>query len=250
MLRKVFPYLLLGILIYSCVPHRNIVYLQDGEPPRDTLERQKFEYRVQPGDVLYISVSSYNSQLTDFFNVTAERNSSTAFFYTGYTIDNNGYIHVPVLDSLHVAGMSVQNIQKKLRDEIGEYVTGPNVIVKLVNFKVTILGEVRRPGLYPVEANEYTILEAIADAGDVMELGDRQNVRLVRKEGSRTRIVNLDLTDRALIASPYFYLQPNDVLYVEPLKQKSKRENISAVARVVGILSGLAIVARLVIQTF
>ncbi|MFN6945563.1 MAG: polysaccharide biosynthesis/export family protein [Cytophagaceae bacterium] len=244
MFKNILLLTLLLIVGFACVPHRKTVYLQSRDNVQDSIiARKEFVYKVQPKDILYISVTSYNNQLTDFFNVKADR-GATNYYMTGYTVDSEGYIHIPVLDTMHVMNLSIQGIQEKLQEAISEYVTGANVIVKLVNFKVTVIGEVKVQGIKNMEGDVFTILEAIAMAGGIEELGDRQNVRLVRKEGTYTRIVNLDLTKRDIISSEYYYLQPNDVIYVEPLRAKSARGNFRTVRDTIAIISGVLISLR------
>ncbi len=147
-------------------------------------------------------------------------------FLDGYSIDTSGKITVPILGELMVKGLTVEEAQQFIQTSANKYFNNAIVIVKLISFKVTVLGEVKNPGYYYVYNNQATALEALGMAGDLTNFGNRKNVKLLRQKATGTEVILLDLTDADLLKSEYFYLKPGDVLYVEPLKARSKRSNL------------------------
>jgi len=232
---------ILVLLMSSCISQRKVIYLQG--PAEDLVTHKKNQYTIRPHDILQITISSLNPQVSEFFNL---KQDGSAPGLGGYMVNDSGYIYMPVLDSLLVKGLTIAQIQSKLQRSIREHVTDATVIVKLANFTITVLGEVKAPGHLSFQGDEVTILQAIGMAGDITDLGNKKKVRLIRKEGDASRFVNLDLTDRAIMTSQYFYLQPNDVLYVEALKAKNYKQNVSQLSLVFGFVSLFFLVLNVV----
>jgi polysaccharide export outer membrane protein len=157
-------------------------------------------------------------------------------FITGYSIDDDGYVNLPVLGKVKMAGLSIVEARQKLFQELDKYIVDVTVDVKLVSFKVTILGEVRSPGMHFYFNERITLFEAIGLAGDITDLGNRKQVRIVRNYQDNVKIYSVDLTSDAIIPSELYYILPNDVIYVEPLKAKNFRINLPAISLA---LSGL-----------
>ena len=133
-----------------------------------------------------------------------------------YTVDEKGYISFPQLGEINVDGKTVLEVQDDLEQRIQAYIENTSVYVKLVDRTITILGEVNTPGVHVVYKSQLTIFEALATAGDLNDWGDRRNVKLFRSEHSGTEVVNIDLTDPGILTSEYYYIFPNDVVYVQP----------------------------------
>ena len=227
----IFHLIIIGIA-FSCVPHRKIVYLQkNGEIKSDTIIPMKDSYKIQSGDILSISITSFNPEATDFFNPKTDNKLG------GYFVFPSGYIRFPILDSVYVKDLTIFQIQDSLTKFVGEHTSKPYIIVNLANFKFTVLGEFGTKGTVQSANNELTILEAIALAGDMSDLADKKHVKLLRKVGEKTLIITLDVTNRDIMQTQYFYIHPNDVIYAEPLKIKALRTNISQISTYVGLLS-------------
>ncbi len=224
-----------GVLLVglgSCVAQRKLPYLQgSGYSTTQPTEVQNDRpvYLLQAGDVLSIKVQSVQPALSDIFNVQGPQVITSGdpgvLYLTGYSVDDTGMITLPTIGKLKVTGLSVEDAQTLVRDKVGEYVRNANVLVKLLSFKITVLGEVRQPGRYFIYNPQATVLEALGMAGDLTEFGNRQNVKLVRQKPKGSEVVLLDLTDPQLLKSPYYYLLPNDALYVAPLKARTDRGN-------------------------
>ena len=219
----------------SCYYNKRLVYLQDNtysESQPKLVENRKSIYQLQPNDILSIKVkSSTDAQVSDIFNITTTTQapmftSPGNLFLEGYSIDEEGKITLPIIGALTVKGMSVEQAQDSIQLNANKYLKNATVIVKLISFKITVLGEVNNPGYHYVYNNQITILEALGLAGDLTPVGSRKNIKLVRQVQGGSEVVLLDLTNPNLLKSKYFYLMPNDALYIEPLKARSRRLNL------------------------
>ena len=235
---------LLAGLLGSCVAQRELPYLQDKSYSTQAtvqVENERQVYRLQPGDVLSIRVQSVQPALNDLFSMTTGQNIQSGdpgnLFVSGYSVDEAGTIALPTVGRLKVAGLTVEETQLLVQKEVGRFMREANVVVKLTSFKLTILGEVRVPGRYFVYNTQATVLEALGLAGDLTEFGNRTNVKLIRPTPKGSEVVLLDLTDPNLLRSKYYYLLPNDALYVEPLKARTNRGNSNNLGMVFGGLS-------------
>ncbi len=224
--------LLLPVLLSACVAQRQLPYLQGADYSTRAavqVDNVRQAYRMQPGDVLSIRVQSIQPALNDMFSVTSGQNIQSSdpgnIFVSGYSIDEAGGISLPTVGRLKVAGLTVEETQQLVQKEVARFMRDANVVVKLTSFKLTILGEVRAPGRYFVYNSQATVLEALGLAGDLTEFGSRTNVKLIRQTAKGSEVVLLDLTDPNLLRSKYYYLLPNDALYVEPLKARTSRGN-------------------------
>ena len=221
-------------VLSSCYSNKRLVYLQDsgikaGQPTK--VVNQSRPYLLQPNDVISVKVkSATDREISDIFNITNETIGTLStpgnLYMDGYSIDNTGRIHLPILGSLMVAGLTLEAAQDSIQNRANKYLNQATALVKIVSFKVTVLGEVKNPGYHYVFNNQVTILEALGLAGDLTNFGNRQNVKLIRPVPNGSEVTVLDLTDPQLLRSPYFFLMPNDVLYVEPLRARTNRTNL------------------------
>lgn len=221
--------LLLAIICCSCVSKKEMVYLQGAEKYEqkpDTI-RQNYEVVIQDDDLLSITVSSKDKELLEpfgnnfLFGTSGAQGSSQASAQndvTYFRVDHDGNIVLPILGSIRAVGLTRAQLAESIKMKIIDlkYIKDPIVNVKLKNFKISVLGAVNKPGQYIIDGERVTVLEALADAGDLAIGGLRKNILLLREvNGKRTTHI-LDLTNANLIDSPYYYMQQNDVLYVEP----------------------------------
>ncbi len=246
------PYFLLLLLVLTglggCISQKNLPYLQgsayNSRQPV-VVENARQQYRVQPGDVLSIRVQSVQPQLNDIFNIDSRsvlNGDPGNLFLSGYSVDQAGNINLPTVGALRVQGLLVEEVQVAVQQQINKFVRDANVLVKLLSFKVTVLGEVRTPGRYFVYNAQCTLLEGLGLAGDLTEFGNRRNVKLIRQTANGSEVVLLDLTNPALLSSPYFYLLPNDALYVEPLPARANRGNASNLGLVFAGISSVVLI--------
>lgn len=246
-------YILIFVVIVglqmSCTSNKKLVYLQNMPKGTEKITTQKntVEQTLQVGDVVYVRILSVNKEINELFNIESSSQtnitSETTISLKGFTIDNQGYIRLPVIDTVKIVGLNTFDAEKRIQLKVNEYFKNATVMLKLLNSKISVLGEVNRPGSFIIYRNEINILEAIALAGDISQIGDRKNIVIIRTVGNQNVTYRIDLTDVNLIKSKDFYLLPNDIVIVEPLKLKSFRMNTPTISL---IFSGLtAIVATM-----
>jgi polysaccharide export outer membrane protein len=241
------------LLLNACVAPRNLPYLQDKAYSITTpvaVDNVRAMYCIQPNDVLSIRVQSVQPELNDIFNIADTRSvygsDPGTLFLTGYSVAEDGHISLPTVGKVKVVGLTVDEVQATVQQRIGGFVRGANVMVKLLNFKVTVLGEVRNPGRYFVYNGQANVLEGLGLAGDLTTFGNRHNVKLIRQTATGSEVVLLDLTDPGLLRSRYYYLLPNDALYVEPLKARTSRDNVNNLGLVFAGISALVLLLNYV----
>jgi polysaccharide export outer membrane protein len=221
--------LMIAAIFSSCVPQKKIKYLQK-EQAKDTAvyypAKMDANYRVQVKDNLYIRVYSLDPNSSLFFNKTSGSGSYNDFandasiYLNSYSVDDEGNIEFPIIGKVSVKGKNVSEINTMIQQLVGEYLKEVAVVVKLVNFKVTIVGEVGRPGQFTFYQNQVNVFEAISQAGDMGEFANRSKVALIRKTKNGSTVHYLDLNQEDILKSDFYYLQPNDILYIAPLGYK------------------------------
>ncbi len=214
-----------GLILTSCAPNSSILYLQDSE--RIATDLKSFANTIQPDDNLLITITSDDSELAAPFNnmflageSTQSKNISSDEKIIGYLVDTNGEIDFPRIGKIHVGGLTRIQAEEKLRGLITPYIINPGINLRILNFKISVIGEVQRPGSQEIDGDRITILEALSNAGDLTIYGKRSHILVIReKEGVRS-IKEIDLTNSDFINSEYYYLAHNDVIYVSPNKTK------------------------------
>jgi polysaccharide export outer membrane protein len=210
------------VALSSCGSTKNVTYFDDIDTC-GIAATEAGNIQIRPDDQLTITVSALDAASVAPFNmpIVAQQNiSETRLSQTGvlqaYRVNGSGVIDFPTLGSLHVAGLTTQELEAQLKAKLSEYVEQPVVNVRIVNFKVNVVGEVKNPGMKVSADERLTVIDALAMAGDMTIYGRRDNVLVIRDNGGRREYGRLDLTSAAAMSSKYFYLQQNDVVYVEP----------------------------------
>ena len=241
-----FQILTVSLLMTSCKSSKKIDYFQDVKGLTVNESLVNFEPEIQVGDFLAINVSALDAEAALPFNLYETPvlvNTIANLVPITYLVNPDGIIFFPVIGELKVGGLTTKELNIKLRKILESYIKSPIVNIRLTNFKVTVLGEVARPGSYSVQNERISVIEAIGLAGDLTIYGERENVILIREQNGKRISVKIDLTNNQLFDSPYFYLSQNDVIYVKPNKTKT---NSSAVGPNTGvILSGVSILISL-----
>ena len=206
-----------------------------------------YKIKIQPDDELIITITSSNPEATAIYNVPLGNPS-----VKGNIVDRNGMIQIPVLGEIKATGISTDELAAVIKNRVSEQVKDPFVRVEMINFTVNVMGEVRAPQRMVVGKERFTVLDALAAAGDLTEYGKRDNVLVIRTENGKSTYHRINLTDGSIYASPFFYLQQNDVVYVEPNKIKvdnSKYNQFSAfkLSQMSTIVSVASVIASLVI---
>lgn len=226
-------------ILTSCVSNRKFVYMQSDDVNREglpkdsvvrTYEIEPYDYRVQSNDILSVHFESLTTKEFDFFSSTLEGQNTSinlaqgSALLIGDLVDENGEIPFPVVGKVSVAGLTVFEIQEKLQKIASQYLESPVVKVRLLNYRITMLGELYKEGSITIYNNRVNMLEAIGLAGGLTDLADKANVKLIRQQNGKTEVVYLNLLDENFINSPYYYVHQNDVLLVPALKQRPFRK--------------------------
>ena len=218
----------IGILLASCVPQKKILYLQDIPKDEDSTyaftNDRLLDYQVQSGDNLYIKINSLEEKSTTYFNEvsgTAGGNAGGSNLYlNSYLVNDTGYFHFPSLGYIYVKDLTAEEIQFELETQLREYLKNPVVIVRLASFRVTLLGEFNSPGKYDVYQSNINIFEAISMGGDMTDFAKRNKIAIIRQTPRGSKIVRVNLNDKRILESDYYFLLPNDIVYAEPIKAK------------------------------
>jgi len=252
--------LAISILFTACIPTKDLVYLQNKNGTSSDVPISQVmlkPYRLQVNDVLSITIKADDPKLVTIFNPTNKGetdNAGSALYFSGYTIDDHGAIRIPVLGEINAIGFTVEElrlkIEKQLLDEYFKKEANIFVIVRLAGFKYTINGEVGSMGTKFLFQDHVNIMEAIANSGDITITGDRKAVTIIRQTPTGTEMHDIDLTDINVMKSPYYNLQPNDYIYVKPLKQKTwgtGKTGIESLSTIITLIS-LVTTALVILQ--
>jgi polysaccharide export outer membrane protein len=217
-------YFLLVLSLAACRTTKDITYFQPAAPSLDKVLLQLGEIytpRIQSGDVLSIVVSSLNKEANEMFNPipltnnTQLRQVGVLQPAYGFRVDSTGYISLPLLGNQKAQGLTTDEFASQLTNELNKYLEAPTVVVRLANFQISVLGEVARPSVYNIPNERITLPEAIALSGDIGIYGKKNNVLVIREEGNHRTFARVDMTGRDFFFSPYYYLHPGDIVYVE-----------------------------------
>ena len=231
--------LLLPFLLTACQSYKKVPYFQNVEVVNEVEQQEKlYDAKIMPKDLLTIVVSCTSPELAIPFNLTVASNAgiavSTSSYVTTqpvlqpYLVDNEGNINFPVLGELKLGGLTKREAEQLIIDKLKPYMKEtPIVTVRMVNYKISVIGEVTRPGTFTISNEKVNLLEALAMAGDMTVYGLRDNVKLIREDANgKQQIVTLDLNKAETILSPYYWLQQNDIVYVNPNKAKARNSDV------------------------
>lgn len=242
--------LLLSMLLFSCASREKLVYLQNEFNAQNVTQ---FQTRIQPDDVLMIIISSENPEVAAPYNlksVVLQSNSGESSQMQGtqtYIVDVEGNIEFPVLGKVKLGGLSKEEAVNYIKNLLKDHVKDAVVNLRILNYKISVLGEVTNPGTFSIPSERVTVLEALSKAGDLTIYGKRKNVLLIREENGVKSTYRIDLTKSDFVNSPYYYLAQNDVVYVEPNKTKI---NSSAVGPNIAVgISALSLVITIITLT-
>ena len=241
-MKKKLIYLIMGIVavvVSSCGNTKQVAYIQNSDEVSLAQSVYLYDARIMPKDQLTITVSTTNDEAAAPFNLTVatpytvglQRSYSQAMLQM-YLVDNEGMINFPIIGEIKVGGLTKSEAEQMIEEKIKPYLAeteNPIVTVRMSSYSISVLGEVTRPGSYQVSREKINILEALAQAGDLTIYGVRDKVKLIREDATgKKEIHTLNLNDANIINSPYYYLQQNDVVYVEPNKVKAQNSSVGS----------------------
>ena len=257
-LKKTVPFLFV-LLIFSCKPKKDVVYYQNIDGLSSAEQSNSYEIKIQPDDLLMIIVSADDPETAIPFNLSAisipTATNTNLMSLRGqesiqyYLVDASGTIDFPVLGKLKVGGLSRSELMHLLETKIAKYIKNPIINIRLMNFKVSVQGEVTLPGTYPVNSDRITLIEAISRAGDLTIYGKRNNVLIIRELNGVKSYNRVDITKADFINSPFYYLAQNDVVYVEPNKTRINGAAVGANTGVIISVTSLVITLITLIVT-
>ncbi len=231
MTRSTFSLLILILLFSGCNSYKKLTYLQHiASDSLTTYQIEKEPYLLKPTDILFIRILTMNEDVNKLFNPMFATGGSAQFFrpenlyLMGYQINDFGYIELPVINEIYINGYTIEQAKDTVEYYANKLLEDPFLIVKLHTYQITVLGEVRSPGLKEYATPELNILEAIALGGDITYNGNRQQIVILRSTGEKTEVFRVDITNPNLIGKKEFYVKPNDIVYIEPLKSTLFRE--------------------------
>lgn len=225
------PFISLGIILMlgftSCLSTKDVTYFQPADKSVDKIVndvKEKYTPTIQSGDILSITVSSLSKEANEMFNPftqpTNYNNQSAGTIapqpVVGFTVDSAGFISLPLLGAVQVRNLTSNEVSTLLTQQLSRFLESPTVVVRIANYTISVLGEVARPAVYTVPNEQMTLTQALALAGDINIYGKKHNVLIVRERDGKREFARIDMTRRDLFDSPYYYLRPGDLVYVEP----------------------------------
>jgi polysaccharide export outer membrane protein len=237
---RLLPFVIILVLLISCVNKKQIVYFQKTSVQPDTIViANAYVPKIQPGDILSIDVTSLNSMASSFFNPNVSNSSNvdnslsplspgisnTQITANGYLVDSIGTIDFPLIGTVKIGGLTTTAAKELIKTHLKTYLKEPTVNVRFLNYKVSVIGEVTKPSVYLIQNERITLPEVISMAGDLTIFGKRTNILVVREINGKKEFGHVDLTSRSIYVSPYYYLHNNDVVYVEPTSAKIQQSD-------------------------
>lgn len=253
MKKNIFPMMLLLLFLQSCSTKKQMLYLQD----LDNYSNSTLTYattKIQPNDILKIDVSDLNPVVAAPFNINLGSNAQSSvemMKLTGYLVNPQGNITMPILNEINVGGLTPTNVEIKIKDRLitEGYLVSPTVLVRVLNNKFTILGEVKSPGVIPFTEESISVLDAIGLAGDLTYSGIRKDVMLIREVDGKRLVYHIDLTTASWMSDPNYRIRQNDVIMVKPNKLKANSGGlIKDPLQVVSLVASLVAVVLLIIK--
>lgn len=245
MINRLLFFLSVVLLLSSCHSYKKIAYLQPKSSLDTVFNKAITLYKLQPSDQLFVKVKSLDPSVNELFNMDFGANSTSMSSMVGggnmylmsYVIDIEGNINLPVLGKLKVGGLTLPEVTALVESKADEYLKEPRIDVKLVSFKITLLGEVKSPGQKTIMNDKANLFEAIALGGDLTYFANRYKIQIIRETEKQMMIEEIDITDRDIMSKPQFFLYPNDIIYVEPLRSSTFRMNLSDYSTIIGTIS-------------
>ena len=249
-----------AVLFASCVPQKKMLYLKEAQMATENtsinyINERSIDYKLQPGDNLYIRfINTIDERSATLLNGNVGNSSNSmssdaGIYLRSYTLNEEGCIELPLVGVIELKNLTVDQAKDKLQTSLNQYINQTTVIVKLSNFNLTVLGEVTHPGMYKVYQSQINLFEAVALAGNMTNFAKKDNVKIVRQTDNGSKIVTVNMGDADILSSPYYYLKPNDIIYVEPLKIKQWGFTTFPYSTVISIIS-LAVTLYLAIRKY
>jgi len=247
-IKNKFLLFILSLVLVSCGSRKKLVYVNNIDNAR-SYESSSYEPKLKPDDLLRINVSAENPEVAAPFNLSQISGTVAANTYKegqNYLIDYSGDIDFPILGKIKLAGLTTTEANHKIKDLISEYIKNPTINLRILNFKISVLGEVMKPGNYTIQGERISVFEALSLAGDLTIYGKRNNILIIHEEEGKKTYTRIDITDARFLQSQNYYLSQNDVIFVEPNRTRINASavgpNTSVIISVVSILISVSVI--------
>jgi polysaccharide export outer membrane protein len=232
--RSLFWIGIIAVVLASCVPQKKMIYMQvkeDSDTLTNFVNDRQIDYRIQPGDNLFIRVVTLDQMTTMLLNPLsgaglggggggANAGNDASIYLQSYTVNEAGYLDFPMVGEIFIRNMNVDEIRDAIKERLSEYLKELVVVVKLVNFNITLLGEVNAPGIYRIYQTNINLFEAVSLARDLTDFANRNQIAIIRQTKTGSSVHYVDMTKRDILSSEYYYLKPDDIVYALPVKGK------------------------------
>jgi polysaccharide export outer membrane protein len=236
------------MIFCACTSQKKLIYFQGEIPPlnKDSI----YTIRIYPGDMLSINIFTINAEAYPFLSTTNQPGGDNRSPYEkGYLINEKGEVKLPLVGSVSLMGMTLSEATTLLEKKFQDYIQDPIVTIKKLNFKVTVLGEVNKPGTIPVMDEHVTLPEILGMAGDLTQFADREKLRIIREENGERKDIYVDLTDAKSLTASVYYIHPNDIIYIQAMKRKALQNSYPAVAIFTSIVTSTIVVLTFILVT-
>ncbi len=237
------------LLFGACTSQKKLIYFQGAIPSFNT--DSIFKIKLGAGDILLINIFTINAEAYPYLSVPvqAEGNDSRSAYEKGYILNDKGEVRLPLVGSISLQGLTIQEAAGKIEERFREFIQDPIVTVKKLNFKVTVLGEVNKPGTYPILNERVTLPELLGMAGDLTQFGDRKNLRIIRDENGKRSDFFVDLTNAQSLSAANYYLHPDDIVYVSPVPRRAFQNINPSITLFASILTSTVVILTFIITT-
>jgi len=238
------------IVLSSCAPRRDLVYFSNLANTISVKDLQGQELRIRQNDIVNVSMNSLSPESDNLFSNNKNVSADGSAKREGYRVNKSGIIHMPLIGDFKIEGMTIEEADAAIASALTKHVKSPVIDVQIINFKVTVIGEVNKPSSFLIPDEKVNVLEALGLAGDMTVYGKRERVLVIRSEGSGKTINKLNLNNKEVLNSPYFYLKQNDIVYVEPDRSKAVEysQNTRLMPLITAAISAVAVLAAVLLK--
>ncbi|WP_183564150.1 polysaccharide biosynthesis/export family protein [Mucilaginibacter sp. SP1R1] len=242
--------ILLLLAFSACAPRRDLVYFSNMASATAANDIQNQEVHIRPNDVISVSMNSLSPESNSLFANSKNAPSGSSLTQEGFRVNKAGNVHLPLIGDFKIDGMTIEEAQEGIAGALSHYVKSPAVEVQLINFKITVIGEVNKPSTFTITDEKVNLLEALGMAGDMTVYGKRENVLIIRTEDNHKVMKRLNLNKEETLNSPYFNLRQNDIVYVEPDRSKALEfsSNTRILPIVIASISAAAVLAAVLLR--
>jgi polysaccharide export outer membrane protein len=237
------------LVIGACTSQKKLIYFQGAIPSIDT--DSIYKIRIAPGDILSINIFTINTEAYPYLSlpVQAEGNDTRSAYEKGYLLNEKGEVKLPLVGVISLNKLTIPEATAKIEERFREYIQEPIVTIKKLNFKVTVLGEVNKPGTYPIMNEKVTLPELLGMAGDLTQFGDRKNLRIIREESGKRNDFFVDLTNSQSLSAASYYLHPDDIIYVSPVPRRAFQNINPSISLFASIITSTVVILTFIITT-